>query len=86
MECIVICLTLLLICVAVCVSCVMIRGMECDQWDSDKKLREYREKNKEAEERVRQYEVLVANLSAELERNKQILANSAKTCKEGGEE
>ena len=80
MECIVICLTLLLICVAVCVSCVMIRGMECDQWDSDKK----------AEERVRQYEVLVANLSAELERNKQILANSAKTCKneqtKGGEE
>ena len=81
MECVVICLTLLLICVAVCVSCVMIRGMECDQWESDKKVREYREKNKEAEERVRQYEVLVANLTAELDRNKQILANSARTCK-----
>ena len=85
MECIVICLTLLLICVAVCVSCVMVHGMEYDQWESDKKLREYREKNRDAEERVRQYEMLVANLTAELDRNKQILANSAKTCKKGGE-
>lgn len=90
MECIVICLTLLLICVAVCVSCVMVHGMEYDQWNTDRALRESKERAKEAEERVRQYETLVANLTAELDRNKQILANSCKICKEertkGGDE
>lgn len=80
MECIVICLTLLLICVAVCVSCVMVHGMEYDQWNTDRALRESKERAKEAEERVRQYETLVKNLTKELDR--QELANSAKTCKE----
>lgn len=80
MECIVICLTLLLICVAVCVSFVMVHGMEYDQWNTDRALRESKERAKEAEERVRQYETLVKNLTKELDR--QELANSCRISKE----
>ena len=80
MECIVICLTLLLICVAVCVSFVMVHGMEYDQWNTDRALRESKERAKEAEERVRQYETLVKNLTEEQERKE--LTNSCKMSKE----
>ena len=80
MECIVICLTLLLICVAVCVSFVTVHCMEYDQWNTDRALRESKERAKEAEERVRQYETLVKNLTKELDRKE--LANSCRISKE----